>query len=449
MTEIEMKLSAARTRLILDKPFLGALVLRLPMYAANSDWCKTTATDTRAFYYNEDYINALSVDQTQFVLAHEALHCALSHFTRRMQRNRTRWDIACDLAINPLLVGEGLKPPPNAIYLEQFSGMTAEEIYPCLGEDEELAPQDDHLYDQDESSGGGQRGTGGKGNRSQGKGDNNREPGQGDPGSNDPDPTPQSNGSSRPPPLDRDEQKQLAMQWAQRTAGAAQQARQAGRMSGSLARIFNEFLQPELPWRVLLARFMSATARDDYNYARPSRREGTAILPSLRSNAIEVIVALDISGSIGDEELQNFLSEVNALKGQAAARVTLVACDSAVADDGPWEYQPWEEFTLPQELIGGGSTDFRPVFAWVDEQGRQPDLLIYFTDGQGQFPDRPPPLSCNLAYQGQGASTLGRAGTVKLSPCTEPAPVGESHATEQRRCPAPECIDPQLAGDPY
>jgi len=47
MTEILRKLAAARTRLILDKPFLGALVLRLPLQESNAGWCTTTATDAR------------------------------------------------------------------------------------------------------------------------------------------------------------------------------------------------------------------------------------------------------------------------------------------------------------------------------------------------------------------------------------------------------------------
>ncbi len=112
---IETKLAAARTRLILDKPFLGALVLRLPMKPAKPEWCPTTATDARTFYYNPDYIDALSLAQTQFMLAHEALHCALSHFARRQHRIKHRWDLACDFAINPLLLEDGLVPPPNAM----------------------------------------------------------------------------------------------------------------------------------------------------------------------------------------------------------------------------------------------------------------------------------------------------------------------------------------------
>ena len=65
---IETKLAAARTRLILDKPFLGALVLRLPMAAADPNWCATTATDARKFYYNPQYIR-LAVDVTDPVHA--------------------------------------------------------------------------------------------------------------------------------------------------------------------------------------------------------------------------------------------------------------------------------------------------------------------------------------------------------------------------------------------
>ena len=68
-TLIETKISAARTRLIIEKPFLGALVLRLPVIKADPSWCNTTATDARALYYNENYIEQLDLDQTQCALA--------------------------------------------------------------------------------------------------------------------------------------------------------------------------------------------------------------------------------------------------------------------------------------------------------------------------------------------------------------------------------------------
>jgi len=87
---ITNKLVAARTRLIIEKPFLGTLVLRLPLEAADPQWCKTSATDARKIYYNAQYIEQLNIEQTQYVLAHEALHCALSHFARRQHRDKHR-----------------------------------------------------------------------------------------------------------------------------------------------------------------------------------------------------------------------------------------------------------------------------------------------------------------------------------------------------------------------
>ncbi|MCG6976957.1 MAG: VWA-like domain-containing protein [Acidiferrobacterales bacterium] len=411
--DIETKLSAARTRLILDKPFLGALVLRLPMKAGDPKWCKSTATDARTLYYNPEYISELSLDQTQFVLAHEAMHCALSHFARRQHRDKHRWDVACDFAINPLLISDGLKPTPDALVLQEYDGMTAEEIYPLLDENPEQEPHDQHLYDESESDGEGNQppppaspdqppppennnapqsgqepddgdgdGSGeqsSSGSDSGGDHDQQAQPDQAD------------GGASQPPPLTESERAALAVQWQQRLAGAAQQAMQAGKLGGALARLVDHLLQPQLPWRMLLARYMTSIARDDYSYSRPSsRREGDAIMPSLRSAQTDLVVALDTSGSIGEKEISEFVSEVNAIKGQMRARITVLACDAELAEDGPWEFEPWEEIELPDTLHGGGGTDFQPVFDWTRNRDRQPDLLVYFTDAEGEFPKLEP-----------------------------------------------------------
>lgn len=391
--EIETKLAAARTRLILDKPFLGALALRLPMIAADPKWCQTTATDARSLYYNPDYIDALSLEQTQFVLAHEALHCALSHFARRQHRVKMRWDIACDHAINPLLVKDGLKPPPGVLLMDCYEGMTAEEIYPCIDENNSDEPMDKHVYDKqdtDPQSSGSQQG---EENREGGEGQNpskDETQSGGDQGQQQ-EPVDGERGAAQPQPLTASEQETLAEQWKQRLAGAAQQAQQAGKMSGMMARLVGELLQPKLPWRMLLARFMTQVARDDYSYMRPSRREGDMIMPSLRSSQADIIVALDTSGSVSSQELSEFLAEINTLKAQLRASITLHACDTALAEDGPWTFEPWEEFKLPKDFSGGGGTDFRPVFEWIERQGKSPDLLLYFTDAKGDFPCGEPP----------------------------------------------------------
>ena len=377
--DIENKLVAARTWLIIDKPFLGALVLRLPLVEANPKWCPTTATDARSFYYNRAYIDALSFEQTKFILAHEALHCALSHFARREHRDKRRWDLACDFAVNPLLVADGLTPAPDALILDAYKDMTAEEIYPCIQENADEKPMDQHLYDQEPSRGSNEPG-------GQGGHDGAQDDGGGSQGELDP----EAGGAPQPPPLSAPERESLNKQWQQRLASAAQQAIQAGKLGGSMARIVDHLLQPQLPWRMLLAHYMTRAARNDYSFAHPSRREGTAILPGLRSQHIDLVVALDTSGSISDEEMREFVSEVNAIKGQVGARITLHACDERLAQDGPWTFEPWEEIDLPPHWHGGGGTRFTPVFEWAENLDRPPNLLLYFTDAKGEFPKREP-----------------------------------------------------------
>ena len=427
---VETKLSAARTRLILDKPFLGALVMRLPMIRADAGWCPTTATDARAFYYNHEYIDRLTLAETQFILGHEALHCALSHFARRQHRNKMRWDLACDYAVNPLLVRDGLTPPPGALMLEEFEDMTAEEIYPCIEENDDSRLLDQHLYDREgqsnpEQPGGSQGKRGGQGGENESedgdRGDHREQAGPGsrqqeldeDGRGNEADRDGRGDhcdshrGAAQPPPLSREEQDTLSVQWRQHLASAAQQAMQAGKLSGAMARMVDHLLQPQLPWRVLLARYMTATARDDYSYSRPSRREGEAIFPSLRSAEIDVMVVLDSSGSLTDRELGEFMAEVNAIKSQTRARITLHACDAALAKDGPWRFEPWEECRLPGTLTGGGGTDFRPVFDWLQQSGERPDLLVYFTDAQGPFPETEPQVPVIWLVKGRGRVPWG------------------------------------------
>lgn len=400
---IENKLSAARTRLILDKPFLGALVLRLPMVAARPDWCQATFSDAKKFYYNPTYIEALTNEQTQFALAHEALHCALSHFARRGHRVKHRWDMACDLAINPLLMADGLTPPPDALYMQQFEGMTAEEIYPCLednenDEDRELTQNEKDEDSEDNQGKKGDQGQSDKGDKespdsqggSQSKDQDADKGGQASPQPSD-DGEQGGSGASEPPPLTETEANALSIQWQQRMAGAAQQAMAAGKMGESMARMVDFLLQPQLPWRMLLARYMNAIARDDYSYSRPSSRRGDpALFPSLRSAQLNITVALDISGSISDKEIKEFVSEIDAIKSQVRAKITLQACDAELAEGGPWLFEPWEEFAVSMKLKGGGGTKFTPVFDWVYEQDSHPDLLVYFTDAQGEFPEQEP-----------------------------------------------------------
>ncbi len=415
-TDAATRLAAARTRLILDKPFLGALVLRLPMQEARG-WCKTTATDMRTFYYNPDYIDTLSLSQTEFVLAHEALHCALGHFTRRGHRVQRKWDLACDFAINPLLLQDGLTPPPEAVILAQFDNMTAEEIYPCLSDEIDQDTLDQHLYDNQSEGGQGGDSNGspvddapsqappdhGEDAQAENHGGGQTQPGAG---------SAQSNAApelEQPPrPLDAQARSALEHTWQQHAVAAAQQAAAAGKLSAAMARLVDTWLQPRLPWRMLLAHYCFESARTDYNTLRPSRREGDLILPSLKSPHSDMAIALDTSGSISDAEIDEFIAEISAIKGTLPVRIMLFACDACLAEGSPWVFEPWEAFTRPQHVNGGGGTRFWPVFDWIDQQGLRPDVLVYFTDAIGDFPRQAPDYPVLWLVKGKQPVPWGR-----------------------------------------
>jgi predicted metal-dependent peptidase len=382
------KLAAARARLILDKPFIGVLLLHLPFEPAS--WCASVATDARRLYYNAGYVDGLSLRETQFVLAHQALHCALGHFARRGHRNRARWDAACDHAVNLLLSEEGLAPPPGASCDPALRGLSAEEIYPLLGS----APQagfDTHLFDAAGAAAAVATGT------EAGAANETLTDEAPDAGASalDSDAVPQRRrnaGAQHTPALgDPAALEALERCWQMRFAHAAQQARHAGRLGAGWQRLLGTALEPALPWRALLARFLAGCAAEDYTFQRPPRRDAELLLPRLRSDTIDLHAVLDTSGSIGEAELAQFAAELDALKGQVRARLTVHACDHALAHEGPWSFEAWQPVVLPAHLPGGGGTDFRPVFEWLHESGRQPDALVYFTDACGEFPGEAPP----------------------------------------------------------
>ena len=409
---VETKLHAARTRLILDRPFIGALVMHLRLRAADAAWCETTATDARAFYYNPDFIAGLTLPETQFVLAHEAVHCALGHFARRQHRTRRRWDVACDHAANLLLEADGLKPLPGTLANPDFQGLSAEEIYPLIPPDTPERTLDRHLFDEQfrdqVAQGSGARGASRpvaakKGGEAVGAdADPRAAADHWDDAGNE---TRHSKGMVLPSP--EPDASELARRWKSRVVSAAQQARGAGKLADSWLRLVDGLIEPQLPWRVLLARYLMTAARDDYSFQRPSRREGDALLPRLASDQLELAVVLDTSGSIGAEELAQFAAEVDALKGQVRARVTLHACDERLDPRGPWEFQPWEALQLPPDMSGGGGTRFTPVFEWIAASRRRPDLLLYFTDAQGEFPHHAPGFPVIWLIKGRGKVPWG------------------------------------------
>ncbi len=361
--DIGRKLETARTRLLLERPFVGALAMYLPLVQVRPGSCRTLATDARCIYFNADYINAASVAELQFMLAHEALHCALQHLLRRGQRVRALWDAACDHAVNQLLVADGMHAPPGALLDARYAGMAAEEIYPLLNSSFVEPTIDAHWYERGASRR--LAVSGGQANELAANVD-------------------QEHGVE-----EEESPGALARRWQERLIAATQQALASGRLPMLWRREFERHTRPALPWRVLLARFLSAHARQDFSFQRISRRSEEILLPSLAQPDARIVVALDCSGSIGLSEMRDFVGEIDALKSQLRIHVTVHACDQRLSPSGPWEFPAWQPLALPEDLGGGGGTRFTPVFAWVEEATMRPDCLLYFTDALGEFPSAP------------------------------------------------------------
>jgi predicted metal-dependent peptidase len=114
-------------------------VFRLGAQARSS--IATMATDGVSLYFNPEFVERLSSAELIGTLAHEVMHPALQHHTRRGERDPKRWNMACDYAINPMLLDAGLSLPEEVLYEAHFRGMSAEEIYNRLEAEEEQSSQ--------------------------------------------------------------------------------------------------------------------------------------------------------------------------------------------------------------------------------------------------------------------------------------------------------------------
>lgn len=368
------KMTKARAGLILDHPFFGSLALRQPL--TEDPGIETLATNGTQIIYNPDFVDGLSLDETKGVIAHEVMHVACAHHARRGNRNHSKWNMAGDYVINPILTDAGFTLPDGALNDPAFKGMSADEIYAKL-------PDNHNGGGQGGSQGGGQSGHPG-GDGIQGQGKNNQDPG----GCGEVQDAPGKGGGKATAQELAEAEQQAKIDVAQ----AAQQAKAMGSLPAGIERMLEDMLAPKLPWRDLLRRFMDQATKTDYSWMPPNRRfiHQGLYLPSFESEDLgEVIIAVDTSGSVSHNEVRQFAGEISAILEEfQGVQATVIYCDTRVASV--------EEFShddLPVSLhpAGGGGTDFRPPFEWVSQNGRAPMAMLYFTDMCcNRFPDPPP-----------------------------------------------------------
>lgn len=396
---IEQKLSRARTQLLLNQPFFGTLCLRLKLEASTT--FPTMATDGRRLVYSPAFVEKLTPVELEGVLAHEVMHCALAHHCRRGERDARLWNQAADYAINPILIGNGMSLPKDALIDPQFADLGAEEIYARLSK---RVGGSDSSESQPQSNGQSNASGAGAGSAQassdliqQAPAAARPEPDMGSAPSADPGGAREGGFGEVLDAVGEDDrpasQAELSRQrheWAIAAEQAIRSAKTCGREPGGMERPLQDARESKQDWRAILRDFIGACDPSDYRWSPPNRRfvSSGLYLPSVeRSGVGEIVIVVDTSGSIGEQELEQFAGEINEISsGAQPSAMYVIYCDA--------EVQSVEEFSASEPIMlspkGGGGTDFVPPFRWVEENGLEPGCLIYLTDlCCDSFPERP------------------------------------------------------------
>jgi len=344
------KIVVARVGLLLRHPFFGNMATRLEIKEAE-EWCHTAATDGRAIYFNRKFFEPLSVKQVEFVIAHEVLHNVFDHMGRREGRDAKIFNIAADYCVNGQIVRdrigdhniEGIK----IFHDSKYYGWGAEQVYDDIYEkmdDEELAALgqllDDHIdWGED--------------------------------------------GKDGQPKYTKEELKQIRDEIREATMQAAQAAG-AGNTPASVARMIKDLTESKMNWRQLLRQQIQSIVKNDYTFMRPNRKgwHMNAVLPGTNfDTTIDVCIGIDMSGSIGEAQAKDFLSEIKGIMQEYKDFKLKVWCfDTQVYNECDFDGYNMDEFDsyVP---VGGGGTDFDANYNYMKEYDINPKKFIMFTDG--------------------------------------------------------------------
>lgn len=293
------------------------------------------AVDGTKFFINPDWWNAQTRVTHNSVMIVAILHCTLQHTTRKSMRTPKRWDAACDLAAIDIMLEASMSIPAEMWDHQTFKVERediAEGYYEVLPEEEDM-PSDGNLT----------------------------EVAQGD--ATDPD------------------------KWRENVNAAIGVAKSKGDISEGVLRLVGEILEPKLPWTNLLQQFIDSLANNDYRSLPPNRRHihNNIYAPSVESNSLGTIaVAIDTSGSVGDEELQQFGGELQGILMSYDCTVVLIwhdskVCHTEVVTSPTFDFRP----------VGNGGTCHKPVFRWVNKHHPNVSCVVCLTDMYSEFGPEP------------------------------------------------------------
>jgi predicted metal-dependent peptidase len=368
MAQTHSKVSKAKARLLMQHPFFATLLLRTEVVIdpnlEQKTGHKTAATDGERMYFDPEFLDGLSVEDTMCVMCHEIGHDSLLHSIRLGTRNPDTWNQACDHAINLMLENQGFTCPKSLpggwLADPKYKGWSADRIYDDLRRNPPPPPK-----------GGGK-------------------PGDGPPGPGKPGPGRDwLHGDVMPSPAKTEAEAAAAQQKAkQKVASAANYARMAGKFGGDLERMVDELLEAKVSWTDVLRDYMLRVVRSRESWNRRNRRFSQVFLPTRRGHQMGPIIFIpDTSGSMWGDDLEKICSEMSHCASQTQPEeIRVIWADAKV--QGEQVFTP-DEFEFSKLVPkGGGGTDMRVPLKHAEQYA--PQVLVLCTDGYTPWPEVEP-----------------------------------------------------------
>ena len=338
-TDLEGKLLKAKIELMTRSAFISTIALS--MQHIITDATKTADVNGAIIRYNPEFLKGQTIAQFAGLMAHECWHVAYQHLARRGSRDPIIWNCAGDYIINSMLTKAGFEIPTGGLLDKKYNpddDWSTDTVYDDLMEEHKDFDTETLMLDLREGEGGGMEG----------------------------------------PALDSKVTNIIVRARTQ----SQMSGKAAGEIPNEIERLINELLNPKLPWPVILHKFLDQRVREAYSWARKNRRyPSDTYLPSLHSYGLgHLTFAIDTSGSIEDEKLQEMLSEIKGIQEVFnPEHMTVIDCDSEIH-----QVHDVDQTTdiLSLNFHGGGGTRFQPVLDYVAEHPTQ--ALIYFTDLYGE-----------------------------------------------------------------
>jgi predicted metal-dependent peptidase len=360
----DLKLHAYR--LLMDEPFFAALSRKIEKRACTAIPTAGVRVDPETaqfeMIYNPDFFASLPEEHVRGVLKHEFYHLIFEHVTSRKPEgvDHKTWNICADLAINSHLVGE----------LPEMACMPGVGPFEDLPKGESAEWYLANLPQQDEGEGGSGSGDGGEGEGDQ-------------PGSFDDhsgwDDAAQSPAQQAANQMAKERLKQSMKEAAQE---AAQSAKGWGSMSGEVKQEILKRLETKVDWKKVLRYFIKTSQRaSKTSTVRRINKRYAYIHPGKKvKRQAKIAIAIDQSGSVCDDMLENFFGELNKLA--KLAEFTVVPFDTQVDASKVYTWKKGASQKAERVLCGG--TCFNAPTEYVNSQNF--DGVIILTDMEAPKP---------------------------------------------------------------